>query len=75
MATTTERDMEKTLQEMSSCEDDPACPADCTCKGTVVDCSGRELTEIPRELPLYTTELYARLFKSLQTSPFIQQSA
>ena len=49
--------MERNLLEISPCEDDPSCPAQCTCKGTVIDCSGKGLTEIPQELPLYTTEL------------------
>ncbi|XP_057665442.1 protein slit isoform X5 [Diorhabda carinulata] len=39
------------------CLIDNACPSGCSCDGTVVDCSGRELKEIPRDIPLYTTEL------------------
>ncbi|CAG9832668.1 unnamed protein product [Diabrotica balteata] len=39
------------------CLIDNACPSGCSCDGTIVDCSGRELKEIPRDIPLYTTEL------------------
>lgn len=39
------------------CLIDNACPSGCTCDGTVVDCSGKSLKEIPRDIPLYTTEL------------------
>lgn len=33
------------------------CPAGCQCEKTTVDCSHRGLKEIPRDIPLYTTEL------------------
>ncbi|XP_044737228.1 protein slit isoform X2 [Chrysoperla carnea] len=33
------------------------CPEGCSCEGTVVDCSARGLVEIPRDIPLYTTDL------------------
>uniref|UniRef100_A0A182KBF6 Protein slit n=1 Tax=Anopheles christyi TaxID=43041 RepID=A0A182KBF6_9DIPT len=36
---------------------DQECPAACHCDRTTVDCSGRGLKEIPRDIPLYTTEL------------------
>lgn len=52
-----DRDLERNLLEISPCEDDPSCPTECSCKGTIVDCSNKGLKEIPRELPLYTTEL------------------
>ncbi|KAJ8984694.1 hypothetical protein NQ317_004953, partial [Molorchus minor] len=39
------------------CLIDNACPSGCSCDGTNVDCSGRGLKEIPRDIPLYTTEL------------------
>lgn len=52
-----DRDLERNLLEISPCEDDPSCPSECSCKGTIVDCSSKGLKEIPRELPLYTTEL------------------
>ncbi|XP_044259557.1 protein slit isoform X2 [Tribolium madens] len=39
------------------CLIDNACPSGCTCDGTVVDCSGKGLKEIPRDIPVYTTEL------------------
>ncbi|KAF7280648.1 hypothetical protein GWI33_005616 [Rhynchophorus ferrugineus] len=39
------------------CLVDNACPSGCSCDGTVVDCSNRNLKEIPKDIPLYTTEL------------------
>lgn len=39
------------------CLIDSACPSGCACEGTIVDCSGRGFKEIPRDIPLYTTEL------------------
>lgn len=33
------------------------CPAVCHCERSTVDCSGRGLKEIPRDIPLYATEL------------------
>lgn len=39
------------------CIIDSDCPAECTCEGTVVDCSRKGLTQISRQLPMYTTEL------------------
>lgn len=39
------------------CRIDTECPAACHCDRTTVDCSGRGLKEIPRDVPLYTTEL------------------
>ena len=38
------------------------CPAVCHCERTTVDCSGRGLKEIPRDIPLYTTELWVSSF-------------
>ena len=29
----------------------------CSCDGTTVDCGGRGLTEIPKDIPKYTTDL------------------
>lgn len=43
------------------CLIDNACPNGCTCDGTTVDCSGKGLKEIPRDIPLYTTELYVTI--------------
>lgn len=40
-----------------SCRVDTECPAACHCERTTVDCSARGLKEIPRDIPLYTTEL------------------
>ncbi|XP_013386131.1 slit homolog 2 protein isoform X2 [Lingula anatina] len=40
-----------------TCMVDKACPTDCECDGATVDCSGRMLTAIPENLPLYTVEL------------------
>ncbi|XP_025093491.1 protein slit-like isoform X1 [Pomacea canaliculata] len=40
-----------------TCMIDRECPRDCVCIGTSVDCSGRGLDAIPKEVPMYTTEL------------------
>jgi slit protein 2 len=40
-----------------NCRVEFECPAACTCDRTTVDCSGKGLKEIPRDIPLYTTEL------------------
>jgi slit protein 2 len=40
------------------CLGDNYCPPECTCTGTVVRCSHAKLTEIPREIPRETSELY-----------------
>uniref|UniRef100_A0A914CNL9 Protein slit n=1 Tax=Acrobeloides nanus TaxID=290746 RepID=A0A914CNL9_9BILA len=39
------------------CVIDYDCPSACFCHQTVVDCSGRGLTEIPHDVPFFTTEL------------------
>ncbi len=39
------------------CMVDKDCPKECSCDGTIVDCSGRKLTSIPDNLPAYVTEL------------------
>ncbi|XP_014246205.1 protein slit isoform X2 [Cimex lectularius] len=39
------------------CLIDTDCPSGCTCDGTLVDCSGRGLKEVPKDIPMYTTEL------------------
>ncbi|XP_046386290.1 protein slit isoform X2 [Ischnura elegans] len=39
------------------CMVDVPCPNGCSCDGTTIDCSNRGLTEIPKDLPMYTTEL------------------
>lgn len=36
---------------------DAECPAGCSCDGSVVDCSGRGLSEVPRDIPRFTTDL------------------
>lgn len=41
----------------NECSSEIACPAGCTCDGSVVDCSGLHLTEIPKDIPIQTTEL------------------
>ncbi|GBM42199.1 Protein slit [Araneus ventricosus] len=33
------------------------CPDPCVCEGSVVDCSGKRLRDIPENIPSYTTEL------------------
>ncbi|KAK3799525.1 hypothetical protein RRG08_052709 [Elysia crispata] len=40
-----------------TCMIDRACPADCTCVGTTVDCSKKGLLDIPDGIPMYTTTL------------------
>ncbi|XP_055692346.1 protein slit isoform X2 [Lutzomyia longipalpis] len=39
------------------CRMDIECPTACHCERTTVDCSARGLKEIPRDIPLHTTEL------------------
>ncbi|KAK6765982.1 hypothetical protein RB195_025724 [Necator americanus] len=45
-------------QRADECFIDVDCPAQCTCHGTVVDCSNKGLIEVPHEIPQFTTELY-----------------
>lgn len=46
----------------ADCRAEPLeCPAVCQCDRTTVDCSGRGLKEIPRDIPLYTTELWVHI--------------
>ena len=40
-----------------NCDPRVSCPEKCTCTGTVVRCSRQGLEEIPRRIPLDTTEL------------------
>ncbi|CAG5133477.1 unnamed protein product, partial [Candidula unifasciata] len=40
-----------------TCIIDRECPTQCVCLGTTLDCSKRELLDIPADLPIYTTEL------------------
>lgn len=49
---------EMRIKLSGECRMDTDCPSMCQCDGTVVDCSGRGLKEIPRDIPLHTTELY-----------------
>nr|XP_018908072.1 PREDICTED: protein slit isoform X2 [Bemisia tabaci] len=39
------------------CMIERACPTNCSCDGTIVDCSARGLKEVPKDIPAYTTEL------------------
>ncbi|GMT36670.1 hypothetical protein PFISCL1PPCAC_27967, partial [Pristionchus fissidentatus] len=39
------------------CAIDHECPAQCSCMGTSVDCSHRGLTEVPRNIPSFVTDL------------------
>ncbi|XP_074640928.1 slit homolog 2 protein-like [Tubulanus polymorphus] len=39
------------------CMIETGCPKMCSCKGTVVDCSGVRLSRIPPDIPSYTSEL------------------
>lgn len=41
-----------------NCDPRVQCPEKCSCTGTIVRCSRQGLTEIPRGVPLDTTELY-----------------
>ncbi|XP_039440093.1 protein slit isoform X3 [Culex pipiens pallens] len=45
------------IKYAGECRMDQECPAACHCDRTTVDCSSRGLKEIPRDIPLYTTEL------------------
>uniref|UniRef100_A0A182PQM3 Protein slit n=1 Tax=Anopheles epiroticus TaxID=199890 RepID=A0A182PQM3_9DIPT len=45
------------IKYSGECRMDQECPAACHCDRTTIDCSGRGLKEIPRDIPLYTTEL------------------
>ncbi|XP_034244479.1 protein slit isoform X1 [Thrips palmi] len=42
---------------VGECMMDAACPSECTCDGPVVDCSGRGLKDIPKDIPPYASEL------------------
>lgn len=44
-------------RQAGECLVDNACPSDCSCEGTLVDCSARGLKQIPKDIPKYTTEL------------------
>lgn len=39
------------------CIVDSGCPDPCVCEGTIVDCSGKRLRDIPENIPTFTTEL------------------
>ncbi len=39
------------------CLVDTKCPDNCVCDGTVVDCSKKELKDIPNDIPTFATEL------------------
>ena len=43
------------------CTSDRQCPQSCVCDGSVVDCSGRKLKQIPADIPAYTRELYVNI--------------
>lgn len=43
--------------DVGQCAAERQCPKACVCQGTVVDCSGRKLKQIPTDLPAYATEL------------------
>ncbi|XP_063216192.1 protein slit isoform X2 [Bacillus rossius redtenbacheri] len=42
---------------VGECLANTVCPAECTCTANVVDCSGRNLHDIPKDIPMYTSEL------------------
>ncbi|CAG2168593.1 unnamed protein product [Oppiella nova] len=41
----------------NQCLVDTKCPDNCVCDGTVVDCSKRDLKDIPNDIPTFATEL------------------
>lgn len=45
------------IAQTDACPEDSNCPSDCYCEGGTVDCSHRELTEIPLDLPKTTKRL------------------
>ena len=38
------------------------CPESCTCEGTIVDCSKKELRDIPNDIPAFATEMYKIIY-------------
>ncbi|KAJ8025760.1 Slit-like 2 protein [Holothuria leucospilota] len=44
-------------ERAGECFIDHDCPEECSCDGTTVDCSNRELLSFPESIPTYTTEL------------------
>ncbi|GFO50375.1 protein slit-like protein [Plakobranchus ocellatus] len=48
----------KMVTKENSCDPRAYCPPKCICSGTVVRCSHQKLTEIPKYIPLDTTDLY-----------------
>ncbi len=49
--------MDEEMHVVGECGVEMTCPAGCVCEGTVVDCSGLHLTEMPKDVPIQTTEL------------------
>nr|SOU94110.1 Slit [Glomeris marginata] len=48
---------EHRTKQAGNCVIDKACPSSCVCEGTIVDCSGRRLKEIPNDIPMFTTDM------------------
>ncbi|BES89823.1 Slit protein [Nesidiocoris tenuis] len=48
---------ESRTRHAGDCLIDSGCPSGCSCDGTLVDCSGRSLTEVPKDIPMFTTDL------------------
>ncbi|XP_076316918.1 protein slit-like isoform X4 [Tachypleus tridentatus] len=48
---------EKRTKYAGECFVDVKCPEKCVCEGTMVDCSGQALEDIPNDIPVFTTEL------------------
>lgn len=40
------------------CPTEAPCPAACSCRGSIVNCATLGLAEIPRDIPIHTTQLY-----------------
>ena len=49
-------------EERDSCDPRAYCPPKCECTGTVVRCNNQALTEVPRDIPLDTTELWVHAY-------------
>ena len=45
------------ITQEDACPEDSNCPSECYCEGGTVDCSHRELKEIPMDLPKTTKRL------------------
>lgn len=53
-----QHDFKCTSDNDQGCLGENYCPPKCTCTGTIVRCTRAKLTEIPRGIPIETSELY-----------------